>query len=310
MRDPSDFDAFYAGSVRRLISQMYAITGDRAEAEDLVQEAFARAWQSWEKVSGYNDPEAWVRTVACRVRVSVWRKTVNRLAAHRRHGIADDVAGVGADYVAIVVALRRIPAEQRRAIVLHHYGMPALADGEGGLVCTAALCLYLLVLRAGRALVGVVAVLGVCLVLQIPQAAAGAVLAKRGRVAAVVVTSVEERTAVSGRGRYLCSVADREGGSLRVRIWRGCGQATRPGDDLAVAYDPEGRVSPRGVEAGTSSWGRLGTLSGWALAFAGSSVAAVVGSYRLPSSDGSTAGSDGLTGPAAKGVRKRWGRPC
>jgi RNA polymerase sigma-70 factor (ECF subfamily) len=120
MRDPSDFDAFYAGSVRRLTSQMYAMTGSRAEAEDLVQEAFARAWQNWGKISGFADPEAWVRTVAYRIRVSVWRKTVNRLAAHRRHGVADEVPCVSTDYVAIVAALRRIPAEQRRAIVLHH----------------------------------------------------------------------------------------------------------------------------------------------------------------------------------------------
>jgi RNA polymerase sigma-70 factor, ECF subfamily len=120
MRDSRGFDAFYAGSVRRLTSQMYAMTGSRAEAEDLVQEAFARAWQSWEKVSGYADPEAWVRTVACRVRVSVWRKTTNRLTAHHRHGLPDEIPGAGPDYVAIVAALRRIPAEQRRAIVLHH----------------------------------------------------------------------------------------------------------------------------------------------------------------------------------------------
>jgi RNA polymerase sigma-70 factor (ECF subfamily) len=120
MRDPSGFDAFYAGSARRLISQLYAMTGSRAEAEDLVQEAFARAWQRWEKVSRYGDPEAWVRTVACRLRVSVWRKTVNRLAAHQRHGPPEEIPGADPDYVAIVAALRRIPAEQRRAIVLHH----------------------------------------------------------------------------------------------------------------------------------------------------------------------------------------------
>ncbi|TLS44389.1 SigE family RNA polymerase sigma factor [Streptomyces montanus] len=120
MRDARVFDDFYAGTVRRLTSQMYAMTGSLVEAEDLVQEAFARAWQNWEKVSGYADPEAWVRSVACRIRVSVWRKAGNRLTAHRRHGMPDEVPGVSPDYVAIVAALRRIPYEQRRAIVLHH----------------------------------------------------------------------------------------------------------------------------------------------------------------------------------------------
>ncbi len=62
MRDPATFDAFYSGSVRRVTGQLYAMTGSRAEAEDCVQEAYARAWQRWDKVSGYCDPEAWVRT--------------------------------------------------------------------------------------------------------------------------------------------------------------------------------------------------------------------------------------------------------
>lgn len=120
MRDTSGFDAFYAGSVRRVTGYLYAMTGNQAEAEDLAQEAFARAWQHWDKVSGYADPEAWVRIVAFRAGVSAWRKTVNRLRAHRRHGPPDAKPEASVDNVAIVAALWRIPATQRQAIVLHH----------------------------------------------------------------------------------------------------------------------------------------------------------------------------------------------
>ncbi|WP_306192862.1 hypothetical protein [Streptomyces sp. MK5] len=127
-------------------------------------------------------------------------------------------------------------------------GRPSLADGVAGPVCAAALALYLSCIGAGRALIAVTALLGVCLVLHAPQAAAGAVLAERGRVQYVVVTSVDDGRAAGGRHtRYLCSVTDRGGVPLTIRIWRGCGQATRPGDALAVVYDPEGRVPPRGV---------------------------------------------------------------
>ncbi|MGQ4383467.1 hypothetical protein [Streptomyces sp. SAS_270] len=160
------------------------------------------------------------------------------------------------------------------------YGNSQLADGEAGLVCAAALALYLCVVRAGRALVGIVALLGVCLALQAPEAAAGVVLAERGRVESVMVTSVED-TAASGHGRYLCSVSDRDGVPLKVRIWRGCEQTTSPGDALAVVYDPKGQLPPRGVQSGTSPAGSLLDLGGWVAAVVAGCVVAVVRSYRL-----------------------------
>ncbi len=120
MRDPATFDAFYSGSVRRVTGQLYAMTGSRAEAEDCVQEAYARAWQRWDKVSGYGDPEAWVRTVAYRVSVSAWRKAANMRVAHHRQWAPEDARGLSPDYVAIIAALRKIPPRQRQAIVLYH----------------------------------------------------------------------------------------------------------------------------------------------------------------------------------------------
>ena len=41
---PDEFTDFYAASFRRLVGHLYAMTGDRAEAQDAVQEAFVRAW--------------------------------------------------------------------------------------------------------------------------------------------------------------------------------------------------------------------------------------------------------------------------
>jgi RNA polymerase sigma-70 factor (ECF subfamily) len=120
MRDAATFDEFYAGTVRRVISQLYVMTGDYAEAEDAAQEAYARAWQRWDQVAGYQDPEAWVRTVAYRIRVSAWRKTVNRGRAYRRHGVSVPVAEISADYVTLVAALRRISENLRRVVVLHY----------------------------------------------------------------------------------------------------------------------------------------------------------------------------------------------
>lgn len=162
-------------------------------------------------------------------------------------------------------------------------GLPVLADGEAGLVCAGALAVYLAFVGAGRALVGIAALLAVCLALRAPQAAAGVVLAERGRVQSVVVTSVERGREPDGsRARYLCSVAGADGVPLKVRIWRGCGRGTRPGDVLAVVYDPEGRVPTRGVQPGADGVpGPLGDLAPWSVALAAVSLLAVVRSYRL-----------------------------
>ena len=120
MRDSDRFDEFYAASVRRISGYVYALTGDPGETEDVVQEAYGRAWQHWEQVSGYANPEAWLRTVAYRIRISRWRRAAAGFKAHRRHGPAQDLPELGVDYVALIAALRAIPANQCRAVVLHY----------------------------------------------------------------------------------------------------------------------------------------------------------------------------------------------
>lgn len=117
-----DFDAFYSATYRRIVGQIYAMTGSLHEAEDCVQEAYARAWQRWGKLStDHGNPEAWVRTVSARLAVSSWRKAVNRLKAHRRDTKAAEAPEMGPDHLAVVAALRKISVDQRLAILLYHY---------------------------------------------------------------------------------------------------------------------------------------------------------------------------------------------
>ncbi|MCX4823952.1 SigE family RNA polymerase sigma factor [Streptomyces sp. NBC_01142] len=120
MSTDAEFDAFYTATAKRLVATVYAMTGDLAEAEDAVQEAYARAWQRWSRLTREGDPLPWVRTVASRLAISTWRRTRNRLRAQLRHGPAPDVPGLSEDRVALVAALRELSPDQRRAVVLHH----------------------------------------------------------------------------------------------------------------------------------------------------------------------------------------------
>ncbi|MFF9058903.1 SigE family RNA polymerase sigma factor [Streptomyces sp. NPDC101213] len=115
-----EFDAFYASAFPRLTGQLYAFTGDHGEAQDVVQEAFVRAWARRRRFLADSAPEAWIRTVAMRLAVSRWRRSRRWLELVRRTPPPEPAPGPDPGNAALVAALRELPEAQRRAIVLHH----------------------------------------------------------------------------------------------------------------------------------------------------------------------------------------------
>ncbi len=118
-REAVDFDGLYHAHFRSLTIQLTAYCGDLSQAQDMVQEAFCRAFARWSRVSRYDDPVAWVRRVAWNLATSRWRRLRTAQAwLHRQR--EEYVPGPGPDRVALTAALSELPAHQRRAVVLHY----------------------------------------------------------------------------------------------------------------------------------------------------------------------------------------------
>ena len=122
------FDVFYRGTVRRLTRYAFGLTGDQGESQDLVQEAYTRAWQHWRRVSAYDDAEAWLRLVVNRLAKDRWRRLALRRAAAASARPMLSVAGPSEETVLLVAAMRQLPFDQRQALVLFHLMDRSLAD--------------------------------------------------------------------------------------------------------------------------------------------------------------------------------------
>src|SRR4029450_3544747 len=81
MTSDHDFEAFYQASYPRLVGQLTVVTGSLEDAEDAVQEAFARASTRWARLRAYDAPEAWVRRVALNLATSGLRRARRQAAA-------------------------------------------------------------------------------------------------------------------------------------------------------------------------------------------------------------------------------------
>jgi len=115
--DKLDFASFYEASRDDCLRTVLASVGDMDTAQDLVAEAFARAWASWRKVSRHPAPRAWVVRTALNAGVSSWRKR-----RRERPLLGEDHTAAAADGPAVplgrelTAALQALPERQRQVI--------------------------------------------------------------------------------------------------------------------------------------------------------------------------------------------------
>jgi RNA polymerase sigma-70 factor (ECF subfamily) len=126
------FDRFYEREFRSVVGLAYALSGSRAASEDLAQEAFIAAHRNWDKVGGYEKPEAWVRRVVSNLSVSRFRKRATELRALTRlAGFRDEsvlLPELPAEAQEFWSNVRKLPKRQAQAIALYYLEDRSVAD--------------------------------------------------------------------------------------------------------------------------------------------------------------------------------------
>jgi len=63
-RVPRDFAVFFAEEHRGLYKALYFVTGNRADAAELMQDAFLKLWERWDRIDRIDDPTGYLFRVA------------------------------------------------------------------------------------------------------------------------------------------------------------------------------------------------------------------------------------------------------
>ena len=119
--EPTSFEEFVVARRPALLRTAYLLTGDLADAEDLVQVALAKAVPHWRRIA--HRPEPYVRKILARESVSRWRARRWREVSHDR--VPDLVGGPTTDAtddrLALQAALAELAPRQRAVIVLRYF---------------------------------------------------------------------------------------------------------------------------------------------------------------------------------------------
>lgn len=114
-----EFVSFYEAAKDDCLRAVIVSVGDVDIAEDLVAEAFARAWATWNRVVRHPVPRAWIVRTALNVHISSWRRHGRPIVPNRPSDLAyrEDPATEPFD-PALMDRLRKLPARQREVIAL------------------------------------------------------------------------------------------------------------------------------------------------------------------------------------------------
>jgi RNA polymerase sigma-70 factor (sigma-E family) len=116
------FEEVFPVLIRDAYRVAYRLLGDRGEAEDVAQEACARAYSRWSSVRDHAEP--WCVRVASNLALDVLRSRTRAVKRNERI-LTEQNAPVGAstdDRIDLYAALSKLPKRQRESVILRYLG--------------------------------------------------------------------------------------------------------------------------------------------------------------------------------------------
>ena len=120
---PRDFAAFFEDEHRGLLKLLYFVTGNRADAAELMQDAFLRLWERWDRIESIDDPTAYLFRVALngfRMRARAARRATRRLVAPASSSDPYEEVNLREDVRRMLLELA--PRQRAALVLLDMYG--------------------------------------------------------------------------------------------------------------------------------------------------------------------------------------------
>jgi RNA polymerase sigma-70 factor (ECF subfamily) len=119
--ETASFEEFFDAERTRLFGALVVMSGNRAEAEEIMQDAFLKIWERWDRVAHMDSPEGFLYRTA----MNVYRTRRRRAAVAVRKAVNllpdDDTLGAVEARDEVARLLRALTPREREAIVLTAY---------------------------------------------------------------------------------------------------------------------------------------------------------------------------------------------
>ncbi len=125
------FDTFFEEEHERLFKALYFVTGDRQDAEDLMQDAFLRLWERWDDIGRIEDPTGYLFRVALngfRMRRRRAAMTLRKVIPVKEERDAFADAEMRADVRALLAGLT--PRQRAALLLVDLLGYPSEQAGS------------------------------------------------------------------------------------------------------------------------------------------------------------------------------------